>query len=470
MARLPEDTHAPPDAELNFFGFPPRPTTSAAMASWHDQFSAANYDGVVALAGNGAVCATAESPVTTSSGSLDTNPDDQDVNDVTVTVEKSPNWAGIVDDSSGGYDYVYGKASLPNTMSYCAGSDPSSYASWVGIGGFGLSKPLIQNGVSSGGPDGGPLAPYIWTAVLQGRTGPSAYFPISSSQFKVAQGDTISMSTHYVTTPARYVSFYFHDFTQGEVLDLVLTGKDNTQVDNPDQLAPGNIKDYYDGDTAEVINEREYNGSTDKYTELRNHTLTTWTGAAASTGAASDAKPIRTVDRIRLDMHNVAFTNELENVASGSSTSDFTSKHLDCGARATRASCSSSSLTPRRPARWDGSTAGAPRTARSTPNSAVVRRAALPSPVRPTTTPHAGTSPLVADIGCWCGSPPVAAWRSTTSRSEVRRTRPSASSCSAASTGANPPLRQAHTWKLFCWVRPTRACATAESAPLCTSR
>lgn len=206
------------DAELTYYGLPPRPSDSDALAAWKAEWN--DYTG---FAGTG-VCRSSESAYTGSSFT---------------------NWAGSVADSRTTYSAVEGNVFVAHDYTGgCGASD--DHVDWVGLGGTN-SHGLLQNGIA----DDTSIA-NSWNWWYQGITDPSSGLNYSTGILYIDgsnhYGDEVHLSTSY---SGNTVTFLWHDLTTGKVQSLPTNS-----------VGPYGASEYYSGTSAEGITERpKINGS-----------------------------------------------------------------------------------------------------------------------------------------------------------------------------------------------------------------
>jgi hypothetical protein len=117
----------------------------------------------------------------------------------------SSNWSGYVARraAGGGFDAASGSWRMPRIV--CSPGTGSSAAFWVGIGGFGVGSPSLQQlGGSADCSPAGAVSYRLWTEIV-----PS---PPTFVSLRVGPGDLVSGS---VSVAAKAVSFTLRNLTRG---------------------------------------------------------------------------------------------------------------------------------------------------------------------------------------------------------------------------------------------------------------
>ncbi len=189
------------DEDLEMYGFRPRPSDSAGLADWQDEFSSSHFTGVAEISPTD-MC---QRPLVSAGGTSLILPDTDPVNDsadelaATATSATSPNWGGLVDTGTG-YTYVYGRI-YQNTATNCP-NVVDTHATWVGLGGYGRGTALLQNGTAQEQPLG---SDYAWYEALNPQN--DTRVASLGSAFPIAAGDEIAMSTHYFSGTNGHANF-----------------------------------------------------------------------------------------------------------------------------------------------------------------------------------------------------------------------------------------------------------------------
>jgi hypothetical protein len=148
----------------------------------------------------------------------------------------SGNWDGYVASGHSNYVEVYDDQNIPTYSSDCGSTEPTSdSAPWIGFGGTDASRPLIQEGFVSGSSSSSLNGARLWYEYLNpSHQNPPVYIPGGST---TRTGDVISM---YITYSSGTATFHWYDRTTS-------TGWNPATVSG--------LSSYYDGTTAEWINE-----------------------------------------------------------------------------------------------------------------------------------------------------------------------------------------------------------------------
>src|SRR3954451_12256222 len=320
------------DAQLAFYGYPERPSSAVALQAWRDEFSPANYKGFRAI-GASDMC------VAQGAGYASVDLPDTDPNDIlpdtagevggTVAYRTSHNWAGIVDTGHTDYNYVYGRMNVPTHYACSAGQD--GHFAWVGLGGLPDANGnwgLMQNATGRDYVDSS--YPFAWWEVLSSSVNIAAVL-LSHTSFPVAAGDDISHSTRWEPSYPR-VAFYWHDFTQAWSTTVHVHGRSDSGSSS-DWTVNGHIASYYDGKTAEGIDERpsQTGAGVAKLMRLRQHTQSHWRNTASAHGSSAN-QGVRYWSHKWFTMKNVKETTVLENWSNAPSTNDsFNDNWKACG-------------------------------------------------------------------------------------------------------------------------------------------
>jgi hypothetical protein len=223
--------------ELSEYGFPPRPTGPKALETWE-----ANMEAVKTVEPSGVCTEITESNLKNApnwSGFIATGPPHTD------------NWAAV----NGEYLQVKGhkKPSCPG----------GTEASWVGLGGLNNPDRLIQIGtrIEYNGHLGAFFNALIKKKVEQ------ADFQIKN--FPVSRGDEIAVTAAYEAYAER-INLSIENKTTGQFLPV--------RPEEEKLLEGTPPSEFYDGSTAEFIDEREYNVVTEELSGLTNFGTVHWTG------------------------------------------------------------------------------------------------------------------------------------------------------------------------------------------------
>lgn len=212
-------------------GLPPRPVDKDQFQAWLDEVNLPRVE-------NFAPC---ESVL-------------PDVQGTTYT--SNSHWSGYVATSApGSYVGVQGNLTVPQLgSSGCLQSD-SSFASWVGIGGYGTAS-LVQGGIFY---YKGVASPFLWYEYL----GPTNHIYVTQTNGAIKSGDRLHIWVNVITSTSE-MHFGFTNYSTG------ITGT----VTIPIQLTQN-----YDGSSVEWIDERPvYQNS---ISSLDNFGVVNWTNALA---------------------------------------------------------------------------------------------------------------------------------------------------------------------------------------------
>ncbi|MEU7060664.1 G1 family glutamic endopeptidase [Streptomyces sp. NPDC046197] len=173
-----------------------------------------------------------------------------------LRVSYSSNWGGYVATGHSNYNEVYDDQNIP-TYSAACGSNRNTMASpWIGLGGYGGSTKLIQQGFDAGSSDTATTGARMWYEYLNAsHQNPLVY--IGSTK---RTGDVISQ---YMTYGSGKAVFHWYDRTTGSGWSPVTVS---------------GLSGYYDGRTADFITERPF-GS------LRKFSRQTFSAAGARYGS-----------------------------------------------------------------------------------------------------------------------------------------------------------------------------------------
>jgi hypothetical protein len=289
-----------PSSELAFYDVPPRPTDPGALAAWRDEWI--HYTGV----GRIAPCI---------------QPGVQNVNST------STNWGGI-EAYGNTYTQAYGQPGVPHSLFACPHA--SGHSIWVGLGGDtginGFSPGgLLQNGITDDGST--PNQWYWFFEAISWRHNPTVDTGEVEPGEQSAVGDRINITTIYDPT-LNSVHFGWHDLTSGQSLGLDYQDISATDANGNVYVLP--TSSYYDGGTAETIDERPayaWSNPT-RYLDLRKWDSgpVNWTSATVSypgtTGAA-----IRSVPHTGLIMND---GNLLLQPSGGADPTTFSDAWMNC--------------------------------------------------------------------------------------------------------------------------------------------
>lgn len=205
-------------AELQLYGFPPRPTSQPDLDGWIDAMKSYQRPPVPVL-----TIATKAPQRAQSAQSFAT------------TTQQSSNWSGYVDQPTHG-TYISAKTStqVPTLQTGCASNAITD--NWVGLGGFNTSS-LIQDGIGFNDPQQGAWSAWYEVISPSQNIGPLV---ISNSAIALNQGDNVFMYVNY-QRGTQIASFYVSDTTTGQVSQFQKTNLDAS---------------FYDGGAADFITEK----------------------------------------------------------------------------------------------------------------------------------------------------------------------------------------------------------------------
>jgi Peptidase A4 family len=186
----------------------------------------------------------------------------------------SYNWSGVVaENASGSLRRVYASARVPTFAASCSGRNDLSL--WVGVGGVN-STGLIQNGYTTTASALQGMAPW-WELFDNGNPVPATH-TVMLGYDSVPAGDLVRSDTYY---QGSQVNFNWSDLTTGVTPgQVIVKGVSSGGTTYP-------VSDYYNGSTAEVIDERPtYNGSLE---QLRNYGEAGWKDAYVAPAGGSFA-------------------------------------------------------------------------------------------------------------------------------------------------------------------------------------
>jgi hypothetical protein len=261
------------DVDLESYGLPPRPANADAAAAWSAEMKGWRR-----------------------------NPD-PGLCDTDYRAAQSLNWAGYyAAGSAGTYRAVQGDFRQPSSLSTtCANS---TLASWTGLGGYNSEK-LIQAGTAY---LLGSSTAVAWYEYL-GPNGQGINLTVMSG-VTISAGDRIH-TYEVIQTSTGQTTFYVANLTNGTSKSVIKTLSVST---------------YYDGSTAEFIDERlTYSGV---LTPLRRFSDVNWTNAkvflADGTWHSLGSQSEHAINMVNASLHTLAFPFAL------SSTTTFTERWNDC--------------------------------------------------------------------------------------------------------------------------------------------
>lgn len=221
------------DAELEYYGYEPRPVKSLDLRQWESDASAYKSTDAVGL------CVKADTSHAQYFSSI---------------------WSGL-EGRVGSVTKMYATVNVPTHTNFCGAS--SVHAAWVGIGGDGVSQ-LVQNGIDQ--DSGGSAAWY--ELIKPGYDSRSIQIAMS-----VHAGDLINLSTQYFVPGSPNGGFYggvqfgFHNLTTGV----------NSPTSIINSYAGYPASSFYNGISGEAIDERYLvNGVPQQY---RAFGSTSWSNA-----------------------------------------------------------------------------------------------------------------------------------------------------------------------------------------------
>lgn len=235
--RFPPDGWTPATAspeELDYFGIDRKPNAEdrEALADWEYEWID-NYTGFMKIE----PCVPLEGAYATDFAKL--------------------NWSGAVA-RAGSYTKMYGQT-VYKTGSSCSGGN-DSYANWVGLGGHSSSK-LLQNGFYVLNGTSGAF----WEGLNSTHTPPIQPMYLTG----LALGHRVRISTEY---DAGWVYFSWHD--------LDVTSGSGVAVAAMSTIDGAAVSTYYDGSSAEAVDERitvlDTSSGTKYATKLRNYGTDAW--------------------------------------------------------------------------------------------------------------------------------------------------------------------------------------------------
>jgi hypothetical protein len=242
----------------------------------------------------------------------------------------SYNWAADVDGGRSDYAQISAHYTEP-THTYCPGSSPSSHSMWVGIGGANGLNRLLQNGTSS---DGTIDQDHFWFEVVADAHDTYMWKinysdTVNGIQATVKKNDVLDISTSYDPV-AKTVRFSFRNNTTGYFKQIGPTTHfpDHNGVDF-------NVAGAYDGQSAEVVDERETNFTTNQYDQLRQFSQMHWTSVTTyvASGAKAGIRDYSNTGYIMAEHGSNVATNELARVSgTGLPTNAVNTTWERCGA------------------------------------------------------------------------------------------------------------------------------------------
>lgn len=235
------DPHVASQDELRRYGFPARPASGSALATWNRMYPYHHIDYV------------APKMCSAENGVRHLPPRTKVLRSGTAPSETTPNWSGgLAQQQSGQAGFTFAAVQWTEPSFKAACPTASGYSIWSGLGGFvnGRSKwGLLQAGADNIGGNG-PNDDYpFWEALNQNnaQTLPEQII----TNFKLSPGNKVQAVTYY--RPSDHtVAFQFYNLTTNKLTELgpwkAISAQDGTPL--------GITDDYYDGTTAELIAER----------------------------------------------------------------------------------------------------------------------------------------------------------------------------------------------------------------------
>jgi hypothetical protein len=229
-------------AQLAKYGLPARPASGAARAKWNTLFGHLGQAATPDIAVSAAQPDNLPQPTAARPSA-----------EAGVSTATTPIWAGYVSKQWGQPTYyatAQGRWTEPSIgTTSCSGA---THLTWVGIGGYGSSQ-LLQDGTDQNNN--------AWFEYL-GPNNTGVSITDFSSSLGIKSGDSVEALTEYLGTTAYWL---VEDMTTGKYTTAELS----------------NASSYYDGSSAEFIDERTTFGTTPS--PLANYGATHWTQAEAAT-------------------------------------------------------------------------------------------------------------------------------------------------------------------------------------------
>lgn len=240
------------DEELATYGFPPRPTDPKELEAWTQNMAAYKTTPIPEVIKSDVVHGVMIPD--NSLKSMKTSPNFIG----TVNSQTSSNWSGYM--ATGGknaFAQVQGDFVQPTIQSGCINNTAES--TWVGLGGFGSGKPLVQTGTAMNTINGARKY-YAWYEYLS----PAHPNPeIKFTKVTIRPGDRIHCYCSFQRSNNKFNAYVAN----------------NTNVTSQSVIVNISAAEYYDGTTAEFINERPTlsNGQSSWYAPLTKYGTTNWT-------------------------------------------------------------------------------------------------------------------------------------------------------------------------------------------------
>jgi hypothetical protein len=239
---------------LRTYGLPPRPSGAAAHARWVKFVSHLGHVVTPDVTIRPAIRDNLPE-VPTLSAPRSSDPEGGGFG--AVSTGTTPIWTGYAskESSSTYYGNVEGSWVEPTIgTTTCSGA---THLTWVGLGGFGSQK-LLQDGTNQSNQ--------AWFEYL-GNNGSGVNITPFPTSVKINVGDTVEAITEYTGGTAYYL---VEDETTGQSTTASVSG----------------ASPYYDGSSAEFIDERTSFGPQRIPSPLDNYGVTHWTEAQAATSSA----------------------------------------------------------------------------------------------------------------------------------------------------------------------------------------
>ncbi|MGH9307001.1 MAG: G1 family glutamic endopeptidase [Acidimicrobiales bacterium] len=237
---IPPSGFAPLSAsasQLQDYGFPPRPTSAGALASWTKAMSAYRdtiVPNLVFAKGGPLFSHPLQSTGTSPPGS--TRGTSQPVRN-----GANANWSGYTGNSSSHTHWITAEGTwmVPNVGTQCGGS--STMSIWTGLGGVTSTGNFQQSGIAFN--EGIPGQVSLWTPfweLFEGgyNVGPYELYGAGTIALSIQPGNVVFSST-YFDRSLNEVKFYLENLTNGQVAEYFA----------------GSAITSYDGNTADWITE-----------------------------------------------------------------------------------------------------------------------------------------------------------------------------------------------------------------------
>jgi hypothetical protein len=302
------------DTELAYYGFPDRPRDPAGLSAWNAEWS--HYTRTVVPT----MCVGDSAALEPDGAVLDPLGDLLGGSDVSNAAYTSFNWAGVAAKARTNYTTAYGSMVVPN-QAVCAGTQTSEHVAWVGLGAWGGGGKLLQNGLEQYGSG---LTNTLWYEGLN-TTYDTHIVRISSPT--AAPGQTVNVATKYQSGT---VTFSFHNLATGVAANPAFS---TMAAYNRSTGALTNVavSNFYDGRSAEAVDERPYSFSAAKYYQLRNFGRNSWYEASAATGTFTTRTAMRDLPHDAITMKNRSGSTVLAAPGAGTTQLRFYDDWKNCG-------------------------------------------------------------------------------------------------------------------------------------------